>query len=121
ASFALAGRLFGAELDQGSVRELPATAPVFDPRVDPTGRRIAYVSGRALRVIDLEGKDGVVAEDDDPDVSWGSAEFVAAEEMGRTRGFWWSPDGGQLAAARVDVAAVSRWHIADPSEPSEPA
>ena len=30
-------------------------------------------------------------------MSWGSAEFIAAEEMGRFRGYWWSPDGTALA------------------------
>ena len=36
------------------------------------------------------------------DVSWGVAEFVAAEEMDRYRGYWWSPDGDAVLAARVD-------------------
>ena len=35
-------------------------------------------------------------------MTWGAAEFVAAEEMGRPRGFWWAPDGRSLLAARVD-------------------
>jgi dipeptidyl-peptidase-4 len=64
------------------------------------------------------GVDRAIVADDDPDVSWGLAEFVAAEEMGRSRGFWWAPDGSRLLAARVDVAAVQRWHVADASEPS---
>jgi dipeptidyl-peptidase-4 len=37
--------------------------------------------------------------------------------MGRTRGYWWSPDGSALLAARVDEAPVNRWHIADPANP----
>jgi dipeptidyl-peptidase-4 len=45
---------------------------------------------------------------------------VAAEEMGRTRGFWWSPDGQRLAVARVDVKPVMRWHLTDALEPSNP-
>ncbi|MBW3602653.1 MAG: prolyl oligopeptidase family serine peptidase, partial [Actinobacteria bacterium] len=52
---------------------------------------------------------------------WGLAEFVAAEEMGRTRGFWWSPDGSRLAVARVDTSPVARWTIADPVDPAKPA
>ena len=50
-------------------------------------------------------------------MTYGLAEFVAAEEMGRTRGYWWSPDGGALLVARVDVAPVGRWYIADPANP----
>src|SRR5205814_2346891 len=50
-------------------------------------------------------------------VTFGLAEFIAAEEMGRTRGYWWAPDGSALLAARVDETPVNRWHIADPANP----
>ena len=99
--------------------------PVFDPRPDPTGTRVAYVSGAALCVASLDGTWRAVAgghgDEASATVSWGRAEFIAAEEMHRFRGFWWSPDGTTLAAARVDTAPVGRVHIADPSEPVRPA
>src|SRR6266542_4776596 len=117
AAFSVGGRLFVADLLNGASRELPAVAPVFDPRIDPTGRRVAYVAGRALHVIELEGEDRVLAADGDPDVSWGLAEFVAAEEMDRAEGFWWSPDGSRIAAARIDEGRVTTWHIFDPVDP----
>ena len=65
---------------------------------------------------DLAGVDAGRARDpDDTDtVSWGSADFVAAEEMNRFRGFWWSPDGTAIAACRVDESPVQVWHIAEP-------
>jgi len=121
ASFALAGRLFVAALDgPGGVRELPAGEAVLDPRVDPTGARVAWVADRALHVAPLgdAGAGRRLAGGDDPEVSWGLAEFVAAEEMGRTRGFWWAPDGERLAVARVDLAKVRRFHLADPTNPA---
>ena len=52
-----------------------------------------------------------------PHLTFGLAEFIAAEEMGRHRGYWWSPDGSALLAARVDETPVNRWHIADPANP----
>ncbi len=73
--------------------------------------------GRDLRVVEVGGADRPVVESEDADVSWGSAEFVAAEEMGRARGHWWSPDGRHLAVARVDVSPVEQWHITDLAEP----
>ena len=121
---ALAGRLFVGSL-AGDVRELSVDGPVFDPRLDPTGSRIAYVSGRALRIAELDGSSrelagpAVFAEPDT--VSWGSAEFIAAEEMGRYRGYWWNKEGTHLAVCRVDDARVSRWYIADPAHPERPA
>ncbi len=118
AAFAVGGRLYVADLSGSGARELSSAAePVFDPHLDPTGKSVGYVSGRALRVIDLEGGDRVLAEDPDPDVSWGLAEFVAAEEMGRHRGFWWSPDGTRIAAARVDEGPVEVRYIFDAIDP----
>lgn len=119
AAFSVGGRLVVADLLDGGSRELPAIEPVLDPRIDPTGRRVAYVAEGALRLIDMEGDDRLLAAEDDPDVSWGLAEFIAAEEMGRERGFWWSPDGTRLAAARVDEREVKTWHLFDPIDPDE--
>jgi dipeptidyl-peptidase 4 len=118
ASFGLSGELFVADLITGDARALPAAGSVFDPRPAPTADRVAYVSDGGLHVISLQGDDRCLAEDDDPDVTWGLAEFIAAEEMGRFRGFWWSPDGRSLAVARVDNRPVGIWHITDPSDPA---
>jgi dipeptidyl-peptidase 4 len=122
ASFALAGRLFVADLGgPGGVRELAAGGAVLDPRVDPTGTRVAWVTDRALHVADLDGAHPEARRlvgEDDPEVSWGVAEFLAAEEMDRARGFWWSPDGRRLAVARVDLHRVRRFHLTDPSNPA---
>ncbi|MCD9873738.1 S9 family peptidase [Streptomyces guryensis] len=118
ASFALSGRLFTAELRAGTARELPATGPVIDPRPAPDGRHVAYVAQGALRVVDAEGKDErALAEPESANVTYGLAEFIAAEEMGRARGFWWSPDSARLLVARVDDAPVRRWWISDPAQP----
>ena len=116
AAFALSGRVFLADVTAGGWRELPSAGDAFDPRLDPTGSRVAYVSGRTLRCTSTDGDREVIGEED-PTVSWGSAEFVAAEEMGRSRGFWWGPDGRQLLVSRVDVAPVDVWHVASPVDP----
>lgn len=119
ATFALSGELFLADLIARRARHVPVEGPVFDPRPDPTAHRIAYVSGRTLRVADRTGSSRVIAaEPGDPDtVSWGSADFVAAEEMHRFRGYWWSPDGSTVAACRVDTSPVQIWYIGDPANP----
>ncbi|MGW3497891.1 prolyl oligopeptidase family serine peptidase [Streptomyces sp. NPDC001020] len=120
ASFALSGRLFTAELRAGTARELPVPGPVIDPRPAPDGRHIAYVTGGALRVVSAEGEgDRGLAEPESESVSYGSAEFIAAEEMGRSRGFWWSPESDRLLVARVDDSPVQRWWISDPAHPEQ--
>jgi dipeptidyl-peptidase 4 len=119
-SFAIAGRLFVAGLISAQARELPVAGPVFDPRPDPLAQRVAYVSGRLLCIGELDGRWGVLAggDPDEPEsITWGSADFIAAEEMHRFRGYWWNPDGTALAVARVDTAPVQRWHIGDPAQP----
>ena len=119
AVFVLGGRLFRTDLMNGVTTEQIGTSSAFDSRLDPTGTRIAYVSGTGLRVVDPAG-DRLVVDADGADVSWGSAEFVAAEEMHRTRGYWWGPDGEHLLVARVNVSRVASWWIASPLDPSEP-
>ena len=118
AVFALEGRLWRVSLVEGGPPEPLAASPgAFDPRLSPDGSRVAYVAGPSLRVTGDAAGDRVVVEEAGETVTWGSAEFVAAEEMGRTRGHWWSPDGRRLLAARVDTAPVSRWWIADAASP----
>src|SRR5665811_223885 len=118
ATFALSGQVWIVDLDTHTASALPATGAVIDPRLDPTGRLIAYASGGALRVIDVTGNDDrvLVAPSSDTEV-WGQAEFIAAEEMDRHRGYWWAPDGQSLLVERFDDAPVQTWHIADPENP----
>jgi dipeptidyl-peptidase 4 len=127
AAFALSGRVYAAGLTEGSApaREVPTRTPALDPGPDPSGRRLAYVCDGAVRVASLDGDAGeqVLADPQgEPGVSFGLPEFIAAEEMDRHRGYWWSPDGSALLVARVDETPVNRWHIADPADPgSAPA
>jgi dipeptidyl-peptidase-4 len=134
AVFPLAGRLFAVDLTHAStgqpgtaegVTELPTVGPAVDPRPDPTGRRIAYVTNGTLRIIAPDGTDSMLAGEalnahgGPSTVTWGLAEFIAAEEFGRFRGYWWAPDGQSVLAARVDDARVPRWHLHDPAEPAK--
>lgn len=124
AGFALNGQLFAAGLVSGHARRVDVKGPVHDPRPDPTASRLAYVSGSTLRIAELNGTSRVLAGDDPMDgehVSWGSTDFIAAEEMHRFRGYWWNPSGDAIAVCRVDNAPVAEWTIADPANPGQPA
>jgi dipeptidyl-peptidase-4 len=102
-------------------RLVPTAGPVTDPRIDPTGRRVAYVSDGALHVVELgTDVDRELAAPEHAEVGYGLPEHVAAESMYRYRGFWWAPDGRQLLAARVDNSPVQQWWIADPADPEKP-
>jgi dipeptidyl-peptidase 4 len=124
AVFNLGNRLFQSNLTTGKCREIPVPGPVFDPRLNPTGTAVAYVNGPRLMISDLDGQTRVLAAEPSQDpngsehITWGSAEFIAAEEMQRMRGYWWSPDGQRVAVTRVDTSAVHTWYIADPADPA---
>ncbi|WP_431036560.1 DPP IV N-terminal domain-containing protein [Streptomyces sp. P6-2-1] len=118
AAYALSGRLWTTDLRTGASRALAVPGPVIDPRLSPDGSRIAYVSEGALRLVEADGSgDQALAAPEEAQVTYGLAEFVAAEEMDRTRGFWWAPDSARLLVARVDESPVQRWWIADPAHP----
>ena len=116
AVFTVAGRMFLADLVEGSARELSAPGSVDDPRLDRTGERIAFVVDGTLFTREIEGGVRELASPDAPDTYWGLAEFIAAEEMERYRGHWWSPDASKLAAAHVDERDVLTWFISDPTD-----
>ena len=59
-----------------------------------------------------------VAKSNQPGVVYGLADFIAAEELDRSRGHWWSPSGGQLLVERFDESAVSEWFITNPTNPA---
>ncbi|MFI5608180.1 prolyl oligopeptidase family serine peptidase [Amycolatopsis sp. NPDC051903] len=123
-TFTLSGKLYTLDLATGAIAVL-VDGSVVDPRPNPTGTHVAYVRDRRLRVIELaSGEDRALVEEDGgdvADVAWGLAEFIAAEEMDRTRGYWWAPDGRSLIAERSDRGPVPRWTIGDPANPDRPA
>src|SRR6266702_1118949 len=87
AVFSLSGKLWRVDLESGAVAEVAAAGPVIDPRLNPGGTAIAYVSRGALRVVEADG-DRALAELEAPLVRYGLAGHVAAESMHRMRGYW---------------------------------
>jgi dipeptidyl-peptidase-4 len=118
-AFALAGRLGIAHVD-GAATTVPTEAPVADPRPSPDGTKVGYVTGGHLVLAGLDGR--VITEVRGPSgTTCGLPDFIASEELGRFRGWWWSPDSRQVLTAVVDESAVQVWHIADPASPERPA
>ena len=101
------GDLYLASLD-GSARRLTNTKETeVDAQVSKTGRLLSFVRNQNLFVVDVAGgQERPLTTDGGGTLNWGSAEFVAQEEMDRTKGHWWSPDDRYLAVARVDESPV---------------
>lgn len=118
-AFALSGRAYLVDVrDSEPPRPIPGAVGITDPRIDPTGRATALVRDGSLLIHDgADARTDVLVEPEAPTVRYATAEFIAAEEMDRGRGYWWSPDGSALLVTRVDDAPVDRWYISDPANP----
>jgi dipeptidyl-peptidase 4 len=117
---ALSGQLFSISLDTPyTVTAWAVPGPVFDPRANHDMSAIAFVTNGTLRV--MTTKDAVcavLAEPDGDNITWGLADFVAAEELNRSRGYWWLADGRGVVACRVDESPVATWWVSDASQPA---
>jgi dipeptidyl-peptidase-4 len=101
--------------DGSPVREVPGVDGASALAASPDGSRLAFVRDGDVWVVDLA--DGAspprrLTSDAEPGVFNGLAEFIAAEELARYDGMWWSGDGRHLAAAHVDERAIPIFVIA---------
>ncbi len=111
----LQGALYVQDGDGAPLREiLPRGAhPALDPQFSPDGAWIAYVQDAELFVIPADGgaprqlTDGARGTGK----THGLAEYIAQEEMGRSHGFWWSPNNEQIAFAEVDETHIPVYRI----------
>lgn len=100
------GDLYLAGLD-GKVTRLTDTPDgELNGVVSPKGSYVSFVRGGNLFTQPIGGKERQVTQGASDTLSWGTAEFVAQEEMDRRTGYWWSPDDARIAVARVDESPV---------------
>lgn len=105
------GRLW-AGVDGAPVREIEGSAGAVDPRLSPDGSQVAFVRDDELYVLPVAG--GVARQltsGAGSGVTNGLAEFIAQEELDRSRGFWWSPEGDRVAFVRADNRHIPEFAI----------
>lgn len=121
AVFAVDGAGYLANLDDGNVEHLPFESAVVDPQISPDARFVALVADGAVHVWALAtGEVHRLSPVEGAHVTWGLADFIAAEEFGRHRGMWWLPDSTGVIAQRVDASAVREIWLSDPAQPESP-
>jgi len=105
----LDGDLYLASLD-GSTRRLTDTPQTeIEPHVAPAGHYVSFVRDKNLFAIDLAtGQERQLTTDGGGALSWGTAEFVASEELNRFTGHWWAPGDRRLAVQRTDESGVKQ-------------
>ena len=96
----------------GSTRQVtPAGGRYTDIRLSPQAGYVSYGRDGSLFYLHLaSGIERAIGRSEDAAVSFGTADFLAQEEMDRYDGHWWSPGDDAVAFTRVDVASVRRIH-----------
>lgn len=119
----LSGDLYVIRRADGQITKLARLdQPARDARFSPDGQFVSCIRGYDLHVINLRSnEDSALTTGGTQDRSFGTAEFVAAEEMDRRTGYWWTGDSQYLAYTEVDQTQVPTRYIVDPMHPNEPA
>jgi dipeptidyl-peptidase-4 len=83
----------------------------------PDGRRVAFVRGNNLHVVDVAAqKELALTTDGSPERLNGKLDWLYQEEIygrGRFRGYWWSPDSARLAFLQLDERPVPEYTVVD--------
>jgi dipeptidyl-peptidase-4 len=113
----MSGKLFVLTRATGVVKELPSD-DVIDPHFSPDGTKVAYVRGSDVYVVLVDsGRETAVTHGGTETRPHGVAEFVAQEELERSRGFWFSPDSAKVLYEEADLSRVDALFVSDPSKP----
>jgi dipeptidyl-peptidase 4 len=118
--FPLNGKLYYCQLAtkkrKAAVEFIDTHGFATDATVSPAGGIIAYVRDQNLYAYDIAAKtEKALTSDGGGAIKNGMAEFIAQEEMDRSTGYWWAPDGRHIAFARVDespIKVTERFEIA---------
>jgi dipeptidyl-peptidase-4 len=106
--FPLSGRLWRLAVDGDGTPEplSPEDQFVTDVRVAPRGGAVTWVHDGNLWLLEDGAAPRALTTDGGGPVAWGVPDFVAAEEMHRPDGYFFSPDGRRIAVLRVDETPI---------------
>ncbi len=112
----LLGDLWVQDGPEGTPRKVVDVegSPALDPLLSRDGKHLAWVRDAELYTVEVDG-DGAPRQltrgARGTGKTHGLAEYIAQEEMGRYRGFWWSHDAEHLAFTEVDETHIPIYRI----------
>jgi dipeptidyl-peptidase-4 len=117
----LAGTFYLIDRTTGARRGIDPAGEAYDPRLSPDGSHVAFVRDGDLWLVDTKSGATPRRLTTHPEgIEYGVADFAAQEELGRTRGYWWSPDSKQLVFQRTDARKVDTLYVSDARHPEKP-
>lgn len=103
----LDGDLYLASRAGEVTRLTNSEAGELNPAISPKGAYLSFVRDGAVYVGSVGGEPTQITPPEAAaNISWGTAEFVAQEEMDRLTGYWWSPSDAYIAVQRTDETPV---------------
>lgn len=104
----LDGDIYLAAVADGKVTRLTETpGDEVDAKVSPKGGYVSYVRDQNLYIKPATGgTETALTTEGKNALSFGTAEFIAQEELDRFTGYWWSPDEARIVYTRVDESGV---------------
>ena len=107
--------LYIQDSPDASLRLLVAAgqAPLQDAQFSPDGAWVAYIQDAELYIIPTTGgaPRQLTSGARGTATTHGLAEFIAQEEMGRSHGYWWSPDSQSIAFTEVEEKHIPVYRI----------
>jgi len=116
----LGGMFHLIERPGGAHKAVDPGGAAYDPHLSPDGTTIAFVRDGDLWAVSVGGQARQLTKHPEG-IEYGVAEFAAQEELGRRRGFWWSPDSKRIVFQRTDARAVDTIYVSDARHPERPA
>ena len=99
-----------------------SSSPPLSPQWSPDGCLVAFIRDSDLHVLDVaastEWQLTFTPSASSSTLTNGLADFIAAEEMNRFTGLWWSPDSLHVVYQQTDTTGMELFTIADPADPA---
>jgi dipeptidyl-peptidase-4 len=115
----LGGKLYLVDRPSGKRSVIDPGGPAYDPHLSPDGSTVAFVRDADVWIATGTGPARRLTKHPEG-FEYGVADFAAQEELGRTRGYWWSPDGKQIVFQRSDLRKIDTLYVADPRHNDRP-